>query len=120
MSKANTTELGIMQPNNDTSAISGGGAAAQDEYQVEYKSKGAACGIGIFIPVILAALGVQIWMYTTDPKDKVIWAAGLVSALVGSFIATIFYMTCYYPVSTQIRVSKSLNTIYVTYKMMCF
>ena len=77
------------------------------------------CAVIVLIPLILAGLGVQIFFYTTAPEDKMVKGAPFTAIGVGVWAAIAAYFACYYPQVTQIKVSKSYNTIWVTYKMMC-
>ena len=60
----------------------------------------------------------QIWAYTTDPADKLVWISGVAALLAGTLLAIMIYMCCYNPHSTHIRISKSYGTLYVTYRML--
>ena len=47
-----------------------GGSVDKYTYYKEFKSNGPMCGFAVFFLMTLGCLGVQIWAYTEDDKDK--------------------------------------------------
>ena len=59
------------------------------------------------MPILLGALGVQIWMLTSDPADRIIAGGAFIGIAVALFGAMLVFFVCYYPVSTCVEVTGS-------------
>ena len=120
----NDTEMGIVDQGGDHNSNRVYPEPADNPnkniYYKEYRSNGTNCALIILVPCFVVSLGLQIYFYTTDPKDKLIQVAGFISIGVAQFLAWTFYFVCYYPVVTQIKVDKNFNKVFIAYRMFCF
>lgn len=107
--------MGMMQPRrvNQPSIDNG------DTLERYYKSNGPICSLIIFLPLVLALLGVQIWMFTTDPAENLILVGALLGIATAIMAGTSVYCIFYSPRATSLMMCKSRNSIQITYHMMC-
>ena len=48
----------------------GGGNVDKYTYYKEFKTNGPMCGFAVFLLMTLGCLGVQIWAFTEDDKNR--------------------------------------------------